>query len=330
MKPELTPLSSRQEGRQAAHLRVDQHGGAPLGDRADLAQRHRDHVRGEGHRLGVEIAAGDGAVLVRKDERIVGDRVGLDGQSPRGIARAGRARRPSPAAGSGSCRGPAPCRSRAWLADLAAVEQPARARRRRGSGPGWPRSAEMRGSNGVTLPFNASTDSAPAASAAANTRSPVNRASSAIAVDDLGAVDQRQPFLGPELRAARCRAFSSASPAGRTLAAQASMPPSPISAAIRWASGARSPTRRPSPGTGSPASRRLEQRLRAPRPRAAARPMAAAEADTFRTIISRRRARSSGSPSPQLCERIRLVCSSASRSSGMRVWASRPKPVLTP
>ena len=35
-------------------------------------------------------------------------------------------------------------------------------------------------------------------------------------------------------------------------------------------------------------------------------------------------------PSPALCDRIKLDCSSASRSSGIRVLASSPKPVLTP
>ena len=48
------------------------------------------------------------------------------------------------------------------------------------------------------------------------------------------------------------------------------------------------------------------------------------------TIINRVTWRGSGSPSPQLCDRMRLRCSSASRSAGMRWLASRPKPVLTP
>ena len=48
-----------QERRQPAHLRIDQDRGAALGDIADLAQRHRELVGGERHRLGVEIAAGE-------------------------------------------------------------------------------------------------------------------------------------------------------------------------------------------------------------------------------------------------------------------------------
>ena len=48
-----------QEGGQAGERRIDQHGDAPLGERADLAERQRQNVGGEGDRLGVEIAAGD-------------------------------------------------------------------------------------------------------------------------------------------------------------------------------------------------------------------------------------------------------------------------------
>ena len=66
--------------------------------------------------------------------------------------------------------------------------------------------AEMRGSNGLAMPLSASTDSAPAAIAAANTRSPWNNASSASAVAGLGAVDQREAFLRAELRAVAGRA----------------------------------------------------------------------------------------------------------------------------
>ena len=51
----------------------------------------------------------------------------------------------------------------------------------------------------MALPLSASTDIAPAAMAAANTRSPWNKASSASAVARLRAVDQREPFLGAEL-----------------------------------------------------------------------------------------------------------------------------------
>ena len=57
MKPGVQARPRGQERRQAGQGRVDQHGGAPLGQRADLADRDGDHVGGEGDRLGVEIAA---------------------------------------------------------------------------------------------------------------------------------------------------------------------------------------------------------------------------------------------------------------------------------
>ena len=57
MKPEFRPGSRREERRQAGERGIHQHGHAPLGQRADLAQGHGDHVGGEGHRLGMEIAA---------------------------------------------------------------------------------------------------------------------------------------------------------------------------------------------------------------------------------------------------------------------------------
>ena len=49
----------------------------------------------------------------------------------------------------------------------------------------------------MTLPFSASTDSAPAAMAAANTRSAMNKASSAIAVEAWVPLISARPSLGP-------------------------------------------------------------------------------------------------------------------------------------
>ena len=46
--------------------------------------------------------------------------------------------------------------------------------------------------------------------------------------------------------------------------------------------------------------------------------------------ISRPTGGASGSPTPTLCERIRLSCSVARSAAPMRVEASLPKPVLTP
>ena len=47
----------RQERRQAGQRGIDQHRDAPLRQRADLADRERQRVGGERHRLGVEVAA---------------------------------------------------------------------------------------------------------------------------------------------------------------------------------------------------------------------------------------------------------------------------------
>ena len=134
IRPELTPGSSARKARQAAHLGVDQHGGAALRDRADFAQGHGDDVGGEGDRLGVEIAAGDGRVLVREDDRIVGDGAGLDGQRARGVGEqvergAHHLRLAAEAVGVLDLAAAAVAGE-----DFAAVEQARRLRRRRGSG----------------------------------------------------------------------------------------------------------------------------------------------------------------------------------------------------
>ena len=60
MKPELRPGSRRQERRQVeGQRRVDHQRHAALRDGADLGQRRARSVGGEGHRLGVEVAARD-------------------------------------------------------------------------------------------------------------------------------------------------------------------------------------------------------------------------------------------------------------------------------
>ena len=86
MKPELSPGLRRQERRQARQRRIDQHGDAPLGQRADLAERQRHDVGGEGDRLGVEVAARQRLAGVGEDQRIVGDAVGLGRQRRRRVA----------------------------------------------------------------------------------------------------------------------------------------------------------------------------------------------------------------------------------------------------
>ncbi len=188
----------------------------------------------------------------------------------------------------------------------------------------------MRASNGTSVPLSASVESAPATSADPNTRSAVNNTSSAIAVDTWVPLISASPSLGPSASGSRPRCLS-ASPAWSGSRVEQDLALAEQSGARYGRAAPGRPTRRPSPGSGSPAvapaatsasSRSTSSRRTPLWPRA--RPIA------FSTISSRTILASSASPSPQLCDRIRLVCSSASRASGIRVWARIPKPVLIP
>ena len=108
MKPELRPGLRRQERRQAGERRIDQHRDPPLGERADLAERERDDVGGEGDRLGVKVAARQRLVVLGEDQRIVGDARWLRRRAWPRPGAGDRDRRPSPAAGSAGNRDPAP------------------------------------------------------------------------------------------------------------------------------------------------------------------------------------------------------------------------------
>ena len=55
------------------------------GDGTDLGERERDLVGRERHRLGVEVAARENAGIGAEHERVVGDRIGLDGERSRGL-----------------------------------------------------------------------------------------------------------------------------------------------------------------------------------------------------------------------------------------------------
>ena len=66
-----------QERRQAAEMGVHQQGDPALRQGAGFGQYQRQHVRGHGHRLGVEVAAGQDVAAFGKDQRVVGDGVGL-------------------------------------------------------------------------------------------------------------------------------------------------------------------------------------------------------------------------------------------------------------
>ena len=155
----VEPRLGREERRQARHAGVDQHRDAALGDRADLGDRDRHRVGGQRDRLGVEVAARDQlAAVVREDQRVVGDGVGLAHAAPAPRGAAGRGRRRRPAAGSAGCTGPARGRRPSGASGGSRCRRAARGSTARTSiCPGWPRSAWMRGSNGPSLPRAAST-----------------------------------------------------------------------------------------------------------------------------------------------------------------------------
>ncbi len=181
------------------------------------------------------------------------------------------------------------------------------------------------------VPFSASTDIAPARMAAAKSRSALKSAVEREGGGDLGAVDQRQPFLRRRAPAARAPAASAPSAAGIAVRRHAASRPR-RSAARRDGRAARDRRkRRPSPATGRPAAHRLREARAAARRSAAARPNSRGRAPiAFSARISRTTCGGSGSPRPQAWDRMRLRCRSSSRSAAIRVWASRPKPVLTP
>ena len=241
MKPLFRPGSAREERRQARDAGVDQHRDAALGDRADLGDRDRHRVGGERHRLGVEVAAGDAARRASR-RTPAGCRSPrwprAPAPAPRGAA--GRGRRPPPAAGSAGCTGPARGRRPRGASGGSRCRRAAR-----GSScatsicPGWPRSAWMRGSNGPSLPRAASTVSAPITSAASSTGSNASSACSASAVETCVPLISARPSLAASVSGAMPASRSAA--AAGTRSPSTSISPSPISASVRCASGARSP-----------------------------------------------------------------------------------------
>ena len=125
-------------------------------------------------------------------------------------------------------------------------------------------------------------------------------------------------------------AAASASAPGISRPSKNAQPSPSITAAI-CASGARSPEAPTEPCAGiigvtpraSIASSRSTSTGRtpeAPRPRLS----------SFSAMIRRTVGSSTGSPTPQQCDRIRLRCRVAVSSGAMRTEASLPKPVFTP
>ena len=312
MKPELRPGFGRQERRQAGQRRIDQHGDAALGERADLADRQRDHVGGEGDRLGVEIAARQRLVGVGEDQRIVGDAVGLVGERRRGLAQeieagAHHLRLAAQAIGvlhplvAGDVRG----------ADRAARHQ--RAQGCRGvdlaamAAQGMDARVERRVRAARRVGRQRADDQR-----RAQQRLRLEQADERVGGGELRAVEQREPFLRRRARSARGRLRASASAAGMTRSPTRASP-TPIIAAAIWASGARSPEAPTEPCAGTigvtPARQhRFEKakRLAAARRRRLARGCRASAPSSG--APSRR---ASGSPTPAAWESTMLRCSCA-------------------
>ena len=142
----------------------------------------------------------DSAIAVLgEDQRIVGDAVGLVAEHAGDVAQhvehgAHHLRLAAQAVGvlhavvADEVRG----------ADGAAGHQARAARRRSRSGRGGRRSAWMRASNGASEPLAASVESTPVTSAARNSVGGLKQRGERIGGRELRAVEQRQPFLGPE------------------------------------------------------------------------------------------------------------------------------------
>ena len=73
----IEPRLRGQKRGQPGKRRIDQKRDPALGQRADLANRERYHVGGEGDWFGVKITTRQRFVRFREDQRIVGDPVGL-------------------------------------------------------------------------------------------------------------------------------------------------------------------------------------------------------------------------------------------------------------
>ncbi len=187
----------------------------------------------------------------------------------------------------------------------------------------------MRASNGFTEPLIASSDKAPATSAAANTFSDSNNPRNASAVETCVPFSNASPSLGSSTSGAT-PAWASAACAERNSPLTRACP-SPSSSNARCASGARSPLAPTEPFSGiqgmtpalnSASSVSTTSRRTPEWPRAR---LIILVAMTRRTTSS-----ASSAPIPAQCDNTRLRCNSANRSGAMRVWASLPKPVLMP
>ena len=332
MKPELSAAIAHQERRQARQAGVEQQRDAALGDGADLGDRQRQDVGREGHRLGVEVAAGDHVAGVGEHQRVVRHGVGLDHAARARRAPGCRGRRPSPAARSAASTGPARGRSRRATARSRCRRAARAPRAATAIWPGWPRAAWMRASKGLIEPWIASSDSAPAISAGGEHVLGAEQAGQRQRGRHLRAVEQRQAFLraeheGREADArASLRRRRSRVAVGRRGLAFADQHAGQVRQRRQVARGAdRALARNARQHAG------IEQRAAARRPAPAARPSGRAPGSP---PWSRAPAAPPPPPAARRCRRCATArgCAAArpGARAGMCVCASLPKPVLMP
>ena len=187
----------------------------------------------------------------------------------------------------------------------------------------------MRGSKGASLPCSASSDSAPLTTAPANTVSISNSPASASAVDTWVPLSSANPSLGPSASGASA-SCARASAAGNT-SPWRRISPRPSTASDRCASGARSPEAPTDPCAGTQGMRpALMSRSRKRASSGLTPEKPCNRLASFSTSVRRTTASSSSGPTPQLCDRMMFRCSNVRCAGAMRVFASRPKPVLMP
>ena len=136
--------------------------------------------------------------LIKKHQRVVGDGVGFPNEHERGMAQLVEAGADDLRLAAQAVRILDAVARRMRRANRAPFEQPAID----GGGirlPRWPRSAWMRASNGTSLARHASTDIAPATTAAASARSAANSPPSASAVDTCVPLRSASPSFGASL-----------------------------------------------------------------------------------------------------------------------------------
>ena len=187
----------------------------------------------------------------------------------------------------------------------------------------------MRSSKGVSEPFAASTVIAPTATAASNRRRTRCTAKIANAVDAWVPLSSANPSFGPSTSGATPARASPCNAGTRTPSTQAS--PTPISTALRCASGARSPDAPTEPFSGTTGSTSASSKASKASMTVRRTPdTPCARLAAFSNNISRTTGAASGWPTPAQCDSTRFDCKRARSASAMRVCASLPKPVLMP